>query len=134
MATNIRYQNIFTQVQVRGPAEMGVPLPKEDAPRTGKGFFNYWAGKFGNAQIGPIYLGTLGTFSFLTGGLAILIIGLHMASQVGWDPIKFVTLLPWLSLNQPGAEYGMSPFVPWSEGGNWIAVGALMTTDRKSVV
>jgi photosynthetic reaction center M subunit len=53
------YQNIFTQVQVRGPAELGVPLPAGSIPRDGEGFvgFSRLLGTFGNAQLGPIYLG-----------------------------------------------------------------------------
>jgi photosynthetic reaction center M subunit len=57
------YLNIFTRVQVRGPAYPGVPLPRSDEPREGKPFFLYLAGKLGDAQIGPIYLGWLGVLS-----------------------------------------------------------------------
>ena len=46
------YQNIFTQVQLRGAAEAGIPLPRGDDPRIGTPFFSYWMGKFGGAQIG----------------------------------------------------------------------------------
>ena len=53
------YQNIFTQVQLRGAPEMGVALPAGDAKRVGKPGYSYWMGKLGNAQIGPIYLGTI---------------------------------------------------------------------------
>ena len=71
------YQNIFTRVQVRAPAYPGVPLPSGVFVREGPAFFNYWAGKFGNAQIGPIYLGWLGIASLLCGFIAIEIIGLN---------------------------------------------------------
>ncbi|HBB54972.1 MAG TPA: photosynthetic reaction center subunit M, partial [Hyphomonadaceae bacterium] len=78
------YQNIFTQIQVRGPAEMGADLPKFDVARDGKPFFNYWLGKLGNAQIGPIYLGLYGTLSLLFGFAWFEIVGLNMWASVGW--------------------------------------------------
>ena len=53
------YQNIFTQVQVRGPLYAGrarrAPAICERSGQAGS--FNYWLGKIGDAQIGPIYLG-----------------------------------------------------------------------------
>jgi photosynthetic reaction center M subunit len=61
----MQYQNIFTQVQVRGPVEAGIPLPRGDDERIGTPFYNWLAGWFGNAQIGPIYLGFLGTASLI---------------------------------------------------------------------
>ena len=54
------YQNIFTRVQVRGPAYAGVALPRgHGAGREGPASATGWA-VFGDAQIGPIYLGTTG--------------------------------------------------------------------------
>jgi photosynthetic reaction center M subunit len=76
------YQNIFTQVQVRGPVERGVGLPQGDEPRTGQGGFSHLLGRIGNAQIGPIYLGFTGTLSLIFGFIAIEIIGLNMLAQV----------------------------------------------------
>ena len=93
-----QYQNIFTQVQVRGPAEMGIALPPLDEERRGKPFFSYWAGKIGDAQIGPVYLGTTGLISLVCGIIAIEIIGLNMWASVNWDPIQFMRQLPWLPL------------------------------------
>ena len=51
------YQNIFTRVQVHGPADMGVPLRHTNFTRQGNPRFNRWLGKIGDAQVGPIYLG-----------------------------------------------------------------------------
>ncbi len=122
------YQNIFTQVQVKGPPEMGVPLaPEEDIriPTTG---YNYWMGKIGQAQFGPIYLGWTGTLSLVCGTLAILIIGFNFWAQVNWSPQGFMREFFWLSLNPPGPEYGFSPFVPLKEGGWWILAGFFLTT------
>jgi photosynthetic reaction center M subunit len=123
-----QYQNIFTQVQLRGVPETGPALPAEDSPRTGKGSFNYWLGKIGNAQIGPIYLGYLGVASMVCGLIAFEIIGLNMLASVGWNPVQFVRQLFWLALEPPGPEYGFSPFVPLAKGGWWILAGAFLTT------
>ncbi len=121
------YQNIFTQVQLRGAPEMGPPLPAGDAARTGKPGFNYWMGKLGNAQIGPIYLGTLGSLSLIFGLIAFEIIGLNMLASVNWDVIQFVRQLFWLALEPPGPEWGFSPFVPLAEGGWFILAGAFFS-------
>lgn len=121
------YQNIFNQVQVRGPIERGVGLPKEDEDRTGKGSFNSLLGKIGNAQIGPIYLGFTGVLSLMFGFIAIEIIGLNMLASVGWDPLAFMREFFWLSLDPPGPEYGFSPFVPLNEGGWFIMAGFFLT-------
>ncbi|MBY0343053.1 MAG: photosynthetic reaction center subunit M [Sphingomonadales bacterium] len=121
------YQNIFTQVQVKGPPEMGVPLaPEEDIrfPYTG---YNYRMGKIGQAQFGPIYLGWTGTLSLAFGTLAIMIIGLNFWAQAGWSPQTFMREFFWLSLNPPGPEYGFSPFVPLDKGGWWILAGFSLT-------
>ena len=122
-----RYQNIFTQVQLAHAPEMGMPLPARDEPRLALTGASYWMGKFGQAQIGPIYLGWLGIASLLFGFLAIEIIGLNMAASVNWDPVEFVRQFFWLTLNPPGPEHGFSPFVPLNEGGWWIIAGFFLT-------
>jgi photosynthetic reaction center M subunit len=122
-----RYQNIFTQVQLRGHPETGPALPAEDDPRTGKPGFSYWLGKLGNAQLGPIYLGKLGLASIVCFVIAFEIIGLNMWASVGWNPIQFVRQLFWLALEPPGPEWGFSPFVPLAQGGWWILAGGFLT-------
>ncbi|WP_298197935.1 photosynthetic reaction center subunit M [Novosphingobium sp.] len=122
------YQNIFTQVQLRGEPEAGIALPPGSEPRIGKGTFNHWMGIIGHAQIGPVYLGWTGVFSLILGFFAIEIIGLNMLASVNWDPIQFVRMLPWLSLEPPGPEYGFTPFVPLAKGGWWILAGACLTS------
>ena len=123
-----RYQNIFTQVQLTHAPEMGVPLPAgEQGDRTRSTTFNYWMGKFGQAQIGPIYLGWLGIASLLFGFLAIEIIGLNMLASVNWSPTEFLRQFFWLGLSPPGPEYGFTPFVPLNEGGWWILAGFFLT-------
>ncbi|MEM8694691.1 MAG: photosynthetic reaction center subunit M [Pseudomonadota bacterium] len=122
-----RYQNIFTQVQLRSAPEMGVPLPSGSERRVEQTFFNYWAGKIGQAQIGPVYLGWAGVASLIFGFLWFEIVGLNMLASVDWNPIEFVRQLFWLSLEPPAPEYGFSPFVPLGEGGWWIIAGFCLT-------
>jgi photosynthetic reaction center M subunit len=123
-----RYQNIFTQVQLAHAPEMGMPLPARDEPRLNMTGASYWMGKFGQAQIGPIYLGWLGIASLIFGFFAIEIIGFNMAASVNWDPVEFVRQFFWLGLYPPGPEYGWTPFVPLAKGGWWILAGFFLTT------
>ena len=122
-----RYQNIFAQVQLVHAPEMGMPLPARDERRIAMTGASYWMGKFGQAQLGPIYLGWLGLASLLLGFLAFEIIGLNMLASVNWDPLEFGRQFFWLTLNPPGPEYGFSPFVPLKEGGWWIIAGFFLT-------
>jgi len=120
------YQNIFTAVQVQGVPEDGVPLPPQDS-RTGKGFLVHLVGRIGNAQIGPIYLGFLGTVSLVCGLLAFNIIGLNFWAQVDWDPVQFVRQLFWLSLDPPPEEYGLAVLPPLNDGGWFMITGFFFT-------
>jgi photosynthetic reaction center M subunit len=122
-----RYHNFVTQVQVRALPDMGVALPAGSYDRSLKPFFLHLLGRFGNAQIGPVYLGGLGIASLFCGFLAIEIIGLNMWASVGWDPVKFIVHLPWLSLKPPAPEYGLQILVPLSEGGWWQIAGFFLT-------
>lgn len=121
------YQNILTQVQVRGHYDPGVELPAGDWSRDHIKKFSYWLGKIGDAQIGPVYLGFTGVASLICGFIAIEIIGLNMWASVGWDPIKFVGQLPWLALNPPLPEHGLSVLPPLNEGGWWLIAGFFLT-------
>ncbi len=120
------FQSIWTQVQASGPAEAGVPQRPGALPREGSGIFNYWLGKIGNAQIGPIYLGYTGVLSIAFGFIAIEIIGLNMWASVGWDPVQFVRQLPWLALEPPPPSYGLN-LPPMNEGGWWLLAGFFLT-------
>ncbi len=103
------YQNIFTQVQVRAPLYPGVPLlGYSKRERVGKPYFSYLAGRIGDAQIGPIYLGFFGTTSIIFGVLAFEIIGLNMWASVNWNPVQFVRQLPWLALEPPPPSAGLA--------------------------
>jgi photosynthetic reaction center M subunit len=82
----VEYQNIFTGCRCAGPTTPASHRRKETENRIGKPVFNYWAGKIGDAQIGPIYLGWSGTLSLLFGFIAFEIIGLNMWASVNWSP------------------------------------------------
>jgi photosynthetic reaction center M subunit len=94
----------------------------------------YWLlGLFGDAQIGPIYLGWLGIWSLLCGFIAFEIIGLNMLASVNWDPvIQFVRQLPWLALEPPAPEYGLSH--PAAGQGRLVADGGLLPDDVAAAV
>src|SRR5271165_5253820 len=121
------YQNIFTQVQVRGPAETGIKDSGDPLPRLGKPFFVWLLGVIGEAQIGPIYLGFAGVASLIFGFLAFEIIGLNMLASVHWDPIQFVRQLPWLALEPPAPANGLH-IPPLNEGGWWLMAGLFLTS------
>jgi photosynthetic reaction center M subunit len=121
------YQNIFTRIQVRTPAYAGVALGRGHWVRQGTPFFSYWLGKIGDAQVGPIYLGWTGVASLICGFIAIEIIGLNMWASVNWDPVQFVRQLPWLALEPPGPEWGLTIFPPLAEGGWWQMAGFFLT-------
>ncbi len=121
------YQNIFTRVQVRGPAYAGV-APKDVGafPRSKDSLFFYWAGKLGDAQIGPIYLGYTGIASLVCGIIAFEIIGLNMLASVNWDLVQFIRQFFWLALEPPAPKYGLS-IPPLAEGGWWLMAGMFLT-------
>jgi photosynthetic reaction center M subunit len=121
------YQNIFTNVQVAAPSYAGVSIGRDDGEREGQPGHVHWLGRFGDAQIGPIYLGWLGIASLICGFAAIEIIGLNMWASVNWDPVQFVRQLPWLALEPPPPGYGLS-LPPLNEGGWWLLAGFLLTT------
>ncbi|KDM65445.1 MULTISPECIES: photosynthetic reaction center subunit M [unclassified Acidiphilium] len=123
----IEYQNIFTRVQIRGPLHDGVPAPAGVWGRQGKPFFSYLLGQIGNAQVGPIYLGSLGVASIACGLIAFEIIGLNMMASVNWNPIRFVRDLPWLALEPPPPAYGLR-LPPMDQGGWWLLAGFFLTT------
>jgi len=122
----IENQNLWTRVQVHAPVDPGVPLRGGMWGRDGKPILLYLAGKIGDAQVGPIYLGTTGVFSLIFGFLSFEIIGLNMWRSVGWDPIQFLRQLPWLSLEPPAPRYGLS-LPPLDQGGWWLLAGFFLT-------
>lgn len=122
------YQNIFTRVQVRGPIHMGPDLPHGSWQRLGKPFYSRLLGIFGDAQVGPIYLGFTGIASLICGFIAIEIIGLNMWASVNWDPVQFIRQLPWLALEPPPPALGLTIICPLDQGGWWQLAGLFLTS------
>ena len=120
------YQNIFTRVQVYADPEMGVPVEGRIWGRDGKPLHSHLLGRLGDAQIGPIHLGTTGVLSLAFGAFAIMIMGFNMLAQVHWSPIQFVRQLFWLALEPPAPKYGLS-FPPMNEGGWYMMAGFFLT-------
>ncbi|MFU8883642.1 MAG: photosynthetic reaction center subunit M, partial [Rhodobacterales bacterium] len=113
------YQNIFTQVQVRAAPEMGLVEGVELGNRTKGASFSNLLGWIGNAQLGPIYLGTMGFISLVTGTIWFVMVGLWFWDQAGYNPAVFLRDLFWLSLDPPAPEYGLS-IPPMREGGYFL--------------
>jgi photosynthetic reaction center M subunit len=121
------YQNLFTRVQVAAPHYHGVPHARRGIwGRHSIGGVSHLLGRLGDAQVGPVYLGTLGVMSLLSGFLAIEIIGLNMWASVNWDPVQFIRQLPWLALEPPAPGYGLS-LPPLQDGGWWLMAGFFLT-------
>jgi len=81
------YQNIFTQVQVQGPAEMGVVADADTMRERTKGTrFSTLLGLFGNAQIGPVHLGSAGMIAVIGFAAWFFIIGMNFWAEVGYSP------------------------------------------------
>jgi photosynthetic reaction center M subunit len=123
----VEYQNIFTRVQVRGGPDMGVPIATGPWERQGTPRFSNLLGKIGDAQIGPVYLGTLGLASLICGFVAIEIIGLNMLAQANWSPQTFLREFFWLALEPPLPEHGLKILPPLKEGGWWLMAGFFLT-------
>jgi photosynthetic reaction center M subunit len=122
----MEYQFLFTRIQPHGPSYPGVPLPADNDARSGQASHSRLLGFLADAQIGPFYLGTLGSLSILCGLIAFEIIGLNMLASVNWDPVQFIRLLPWLALEPPGPQWGLR-IPPLNEGGWWLAAGFFLT-------
>jgi photosynthetic reaction center M subunit len=117
------YQNIFNQVQVRGPAEMGTDdygTLTED--RTKGAAFSSLLGWMGNAQLGPINLGMSGLASLAAGIVWLNIVGVNMLAQVGWSIPEFLRQLFWLALEPPSPEYGLT--IPPLNDGGWYIIAS----------
>ncbi|WP_424972230.1 photosynthetic reaction center subunit M [Dinoroseobacter sp. S76] len=117
------YQNIFTQVQVQGPAELGVDNENNMTELRTKGTsFSQLIGWIGNAQLGPVYLGWFGVISLITGTLWFNIVGFNMLSQVGYSIPEFIRQLFWLALEPPSPEYGLR--MPPLDDGGWYIISS----------
>ncbi len=117
------YQNIFTQVQVQGPPEYGMDNENNLAEgRVGRPGFSTFVGLFGNAQLGPIYLGPYGLVSIVTGILWFNIVGFNMLAQSDWNIAIMARDLFYLALEPPGPEYGLS--IPPLQEGGWFLIAS----------
>ncbi len=113
------YQNIFNQVQVQGPPEMGMAGNGAELERSDGASFSTWLGWFGNAQIGPIHLGWFGVISVISFMIWFFIVGMNMLISVDFNLAIFMRELFWLSLDPPDEEYGLS-MPPLNDGGWWV--------------
>lgn len=116
------YQNIFTQVQVRAAPEMGMVEDVELRNRTTSAGFSNLLGWIGNAQLGPIYLGTFGVISLACGAIWFMIIGGWYWHVAGYNPAVFLRDLFWMSLEPPAPEWGLR-IPPMAEGGLFLLAG-----------
>ena len=116
------YQNFFTQVQVSAAPEMGMVEGVDVGARTKSASFSTLMGWIGNAQLGPIYLGTFGVVSIITGLIWFEIIGFWFWRQAGYDPAVFLRDLFWLSLEPPAPEWGLR-IPPMDQGGLFLVAG-----------
>ncbi|MEM1387305.1 MAG: photosynthetic reaction center subunit M [Pseudomonadota bacterium] len=119
------YQNIFTQVQVQGAPEMGMVEDVDLGERTKGAGFSTLVGWFGNAQIGPFYLGAFGIVGLATGSIWFFLVGLSFWDQAGYNPVVFMRDLFYFSLEPPTAEYGLG-IPPMAEGGLWLVASAFL--------
>ncbi|MEL6061462.1 MULTISPECIES: photosynthetic reaction center subunit M [unclassified Methylobacterium] len=122
-----QFHTLWTHIELRGPDEDGPPLQIGSPGRIGKPFHSQWLGRIGEMQVLPTHLGPTGVASLLCGFIAIEIIGLNMLASVDWNPVRFIRLLPFLSLDPPPAKYGLDPFPPLREGGWWLMAGFFLT-------
>ena len=114
------YQNIFTQVQVRGPAEIGLdPNGVLQAERGITPRFSNLLGWMGNAQLGPIHLGMFGVVSVYMFAVWFLLVGFNMLGQVDYNLFEFIKQGFWLAMEPPAEEYGLS-MPPLNEGGMYM--------------
>ena len=116
------YQNFFTQVQVRAAPEMGMVENVDLGNRTKSASFSSLLGWFGNAQLGPVYLGTFGVISLATGLIWFMIIGAWFWHLADYNPGVFMRDLFWMALEPPAPEYGLS-IPPMAEGGLFLLAG-----------
>jgi len=116
------FHNIFTNLQVSAAPEMGMVEDVEMGNRTKGATFSTLLGWLGNAQLGPIYLGTFGVISLATGAIWFFIIGAHYWGQAGYNPAVFLRDLFWFSLEPPAPEWGLR-IPPMNEGGLFLLAG-----------
>ena len=121
-----QFHTLYNTIVPLAPHEEGPPLPPGDAARIGKPFHSVLLGRIGETQVLPAYLGGYGVASLICGFIAIEIIGLNMLAQVDWNLLRFIKMLPFLSLEPPQPKYGLH-LPPLAEGGWWLMAGFFLT-------
>jgi photosynthetic reaction center M subunit len=101
---------------------MGMVEGVDVGQRTKGASFSTLMGWIGNAQLGPIYLGTAGVVSIAAGLIWFEIIGFWFWRQAGYDPAVFLRDLFWLSLEPPAPEWGLR-IPPMDQGGMFLLAG-----------
>ena len=102
-----QFHTLYNAVVLLSPDEDGPPLPAKSRPRVGKAIHSVLLGRIGETQLLPTYLGGYGIASLICGFIAIEIIGLNMLAQVDWNPLRFIKMVPFLSLEPPDPKYGL---------------------------
>ena len=122
-----RFHTLYTAIELQGPLEEGLDYKFSGSKRVFRPFHSKWLGRIGETQVFPTYLGATGVLSLVCGFIAIEIIGLNMWASVDWNVIRFIKMLPFLSLEPPPAKYGLYIFPPLREGGWWLMAGFFLT-------
>ena len=125
-----RYHTLFTSIEAAAPFELPPPPPL--APLSGgrvlrSPHHSVWLGRLGETQVGPTHIGILAIASIVCGFVAFEIIGLNMLAQVDWNLLRFIKMLPFLSLEPPSAKQGLSILPPLHDGGWWLMAGFFLT-------
>ena len=121
-----QFHTLYNALVVVGPDEAPPSLPPGSMARVGKPLHSVLLGRIGETQLLPTYLGWLTVGSLVCGFIAIEIIGLNMLAQVDWNPLRFIKMMPFLSLEPPDPKYGLR-LPPLNEGGLWLAAGFFLT-------
>ena len=122
-----RFHTLYNAIVLEGPNERGLYPPPAARDARKLIFHSRLLGRIGETQVGPIRLGIEGTLAVISGLIAFEIIGLNMWASVDWNPLRFIKLLPFLSLDPPPAKYGLQIFPPLHEGGWWLMAGFFLT-------
>jgi photosynthetic reaction center M subunit len=121
------YQNLFTRVQIIGPAQHGVPLGPATARAPAQPAAMVAAGPAGQCPAGPDLPGQPGHLaSLILGTLSINIMGFNMLAQVNWDIIAVRAPAALAGAGAAAPEYGLR-LPPLNEGGWWLMAGGLLT-------